>query len=74
MKNNNINWWLLIGVAVVVAVIASLITAGITGNVIRVKDDKLKRLINTPNQMSKPDPSWNETPNKALTDKIGNNP
>ncbi len=40
MKNNNINWGLLIGVFIVVAVVASIISAGITGNVIKVKQDK----------------------------------
>lgn len=36
MKNNNINWWLVIGVTIIVAVIASLITVSITGNTVKV--------------------------------------
>jgi hypothetical protein len=40
MKNNNVNWMFLIAVALVVAVVASVISAGITGNVIKVKQDK----------------------------------
>jgi len=35
MKNNNVNWMFLIAVALIVAVVASVISAGITGNVIR---------------------------------------
>ncbi len=41
MKNNKINWWLVIGVALVVSVVASLITLNLTGDVIKV--DNLKK-------------------------------
>ncbi len=40
MADNKINWWLIVGVAVVVAVVASLITANITGNVIKLNQDR----------------------------------
>jgi len=35
MKNNNVNWVLLVSVALIVAIVASVISAGITGNVIK---------------------------------------
>jgi len=36
MKENKINWWLIIGIVVVVAVITALVTLQVTGNVISV--------------------------------------
>ena len=40
MANNKINLWVVVGVALVVAVIASIATASITGNVIKLNQDR----------------------------------
>lgn len=41
MKEKKINLWIIAGVALVVAVLSSIITASITGNVIKVEKGKL---------------------------------
>lgn len=40
MKENKINWWIIIGVALVVAIVVSVITASITGNIIKLNQDR----------------------------------
>jgi hypothetical protein len=41
MKENKTNWWMILGIVIVVAVISSLITANFTGNVIKVNADRM---------------------------------
>ena len=40
MSNNKTNWWVIVAVVIVVAVLASLVTVNLTGNVIRLNQDK----------------------------------
>lgn len=41
MKEKKINFWIIVGIALVAAVLSSVITASITGNVIKIEKQKL---------------------------------
>jgi len=43
MSDNKIRWWLIIAVVIVVAVVASLVTVNLTGNVIKLNQDTYGR-------------------------------